>query len=191
MSDTPDYAALVNLFPILRNCVDGCGEVTLTVEEAERIRSLGFVADAGRWKVPPLPFELVRDNPLLENLSIGWDTYHAENPVTAANGTRKDVEVRRNKIGSEYGFQAPVTPDRISAINNPIPTRTRVSQWNDPQVLALSLKIQGAIQRHGGQIAKRRLQQRFWRYPARIFNQALERLVIRGQVILTNNCFPA
>src|SRR5713226_911128 len=86
MWPTPDYATLVKLLPILRNCVDGCGEVTLTVEEAERIQSLGFAAEAGRWKVPPVPPELVRDNPLFECLSIGWNPAQAE---ATPNGAKR------------------------------------------------------------------------------------------------------
>ena len=78
MSTIPDYAALVKLLPILRNLVDGCGEVTLTAEEAAQIRLLGFAAEAGRWKVPPVPPELIQDNPLLEHLSIGWGTCQAD-----------------------------------------------------------------------------------------------------------------
>jgi hypothetical protein len=73
-STSPGYVVLVKLLPTLRNLVDGCGEVTLTADESALIRSLGFPATEGRWKVPPLPFELVRDNQLLEHLSIGWDS---------------------------------------------------------------------------------------------------------------------
>ena len=72
LSTPPDYVALVKLLPALRNLVDACGEVTLTAEEAERILSLGFEAQSGRWKCPPLPPELTRDNSLLEPLSAKW-----------------------------------------------------------------------------------------------------------------------
>src|SRR5262249_2164617 len=78
MNAPPDYAALVKLLPALRTLVDACGEVTLTAYEAERIGSLGFDANAGRWHVPPVPPELVRDNPLLEHLSVGWETPRVE-----------------------------------------------------------------------------------------------------------------
>jgi hypothetical protein len=93
MSATSDYAALVKLFPILQDCVDGCGEATLTVEEADRIQSLGFAAEAGRWKVPPLPFELVRDNPLIEYLSIGWNPAQAEATPNGPNTKNQSCEV--------------------------------------------------------------------------------------------------
>lgn len=74
MSIGPNYERLVKLFPILHNLVDGCGEVILSEEEATRIQELGFPGvAAGRWKVPPVPPDLVRDNQLLEHLSIGWD----------------------------------------------------------------------------------------------------------------------
>jgi hypothetical protein len=67
MNSGPEYAALVKLLPTLRVLPDALGWTILTDEEGGKIRSLGFPAKAGRWKTPPLPFELVRDNPLLEN----------------------------------------------------------------------------------------------------------------------------
>jgi hypothetical protein len=89
MSTTPDYAALVKLLPTLRCLVDGCGEVTLIADEAALIRSLGFDAHAGRWRVPPVTPELVRDNPLLENLSIGWES--------ALDATQRRVIIKRRR----------------------------------------------------------------------------------------------
>jgi|SRR5437588_8465459 len=68
-----DYPGLVKLLPLLRTFPDALGETTLTTEEAAHIRSLGFAAEAGRWKVPPLPPELVSGNQLLENFSTGWN----------------------------------------------------------------------------------------------------------------------
>ncbi len=73
MSGHPDYAALHRLLFVLKRLPDVMGETTLTAEEAARIRSLGFAAEAGPWRVPPLPPELVRDNPLFEGFAVGWN----------------------------------------------------------------------------------------------------------------------
>jgi hypothetical protein len=73
MTATPDYLGLFRLLDLLRTLPDARRETTLTQEEAARIRSLGFAAEAGCWKVPPLPPELVRGNQLFENYSEGWD----------------------------------------------------------------------------------------------------------------------
>jgi hypothetical protein len=141
MSTTPDYTTLVKLFPILRNCVDGCGEVTLTVEEAERIQSLGFTVRAGPWKVPPLPPELVRDNPLLEHLSIGWNPAQAEATPNGANTKNQSCEVAQIIEGNgrsvlaarkAEGIRQPINvsehkADRQATAANrirPAPTRT-------------------------------------------------------------------
>jgi hypothetical protein len=93
MSDTPDYAALVRLFHILRTLVDACGDLTLTADEAAQIRLLGFRAEEGRWRVPPVPFELVAGNPLLEHLSLGWNPAQAEAAPNGANTRNQSCEV--------------------------------------------------------------------------------------------------
>ena len=83
MSTIPNYPALVNLLPLLKSLVDACGEVRLDDDEAAQIRLLGFAAESERWKVPPVPPELVRDNPLFEHLSIGWEVTEAHNYALA------------------------------------------------------------------------------------------------------------
>lgn len=98
MSTTPNYAALVNMVPTLRNLVDACGEVTLTGDEAAFVRSLGFHASDGRWRVPPIPPELVRDNPLLENLSIGWDGRQDVTRPTATINRSPEREITREMV---------------------------------------------------------------------------------------------
>jgi len=70
MSPAHNYAALVKLFKIGRVFPDALGWATLSEEQAEEIRSLGFSADAGRWKSPVLPPELTRYT-IFESLSIG------------------------------------------------------------------------------------------------------------------------
>jgi hypothetical protein len=98
MSTTPDYTALVSLLPILRSLVDGCGEVTLTPDESALIRSLGFPATEGRWKVPPVPTELVRDNPLFEHLSIGWDSRQEVTQPRATIDRRRKREITSTMV---------------------------------------------------------------------------------------------
>src|SRR5258705_12861566 len=111
-----DYPGLVKLLPLLRILPDALGETMLTTEEAARIRSLGFAAETGRWKVPPLPPELVRGNQLLENFSDGWNRLqddprrasHAQqsasqpipkNPATASERPcRVSVSLLRNQV---------------------------------------------------------------------------------------------
>jgi len=83
MSTTPNYSALVKLLPLLKNLVDGCGEVRLDDDEAAQIKLLGFAPDSRRWQVPPVPPELVRNNPLFEHLSIGWEATEAHNYALA------------------------------------------------------------------------------------------------------------
>jgi len=48
-------------------------------------------------------------------------------------------------------------------------------------------KIVEAVERNGGEITRRRLQQRFWRFRASIFNQALGYLARRGRITLDCN----
>lgn len=146
MSTTPNYAALVKLLPTLRSLVDGCGEVTLIADEAAKIRSLGFQAEEGRWKAPPVPPELVRDNPLIENLSIGW-------------GNRQDVTQPSTTIKRR--------PER---------------EITSSMVAEVSQKILRALENAGGQMQKRKLQVKFWRYPRMAFHEALRNLA-SGQLI--------
>jgi hypothetical protein len=147
MSPTPNYVALVKLLPTLRNLVDACGEVTLTADEAApQIRMFGFQGEEGRWRVPPVPPELVRDNPLLENLAIGWDS-------------RRDVAQRNATIKRRSEREI---------------TRRMVAE--------IAQKILRAVESAGGQIQKRKLQAKFWRYPRMAFQEALRNLV-SGQLI--------
>jgi hypothetical protein len=117
MSDTPDYVTLVKLLPILRNLVDGCGEVTLTADEAAQIRLLGFRAEEGRWRVPPVPPELVADIPLLENLSIGWNPAQVEATHNGANTKNQSCEVARIIEGNGRSVLAAM---KVEGIRQPI-----------------------------------------------------------------------
>lgn len=113
MSTTPDYVNLVKLFPVLRNLVDGCGEVILTVEGAARIRLLGFRAEEGRWKVPPVPPELVRDNNLLEHLSIGWNPRRVEATPNEVNTKSQSCSRAPIIEGSDRSVVAATKADGI------------------------------------------------------------------------------
>ncbi len=174
MSATPDYAALVKLFPILRNCVDGCGEVTLTADEAAQIRLLGFRAEEGRWSVPPVPPELVADNPLLENLSIGWNTRQNPSQPISTNGSRQE-----SKSG------VPQTPARTSDVQ-PGP----MDRWQTTEregLTELNQRILRAVKNAGGRIFKRQLQKKFWRFRAKAFSAALCELFHDGSLSLEGN----
>jgi hypothetical protein len=121
MSDAPDYAALVRLFPVLRNCVDGCGEVTLTVEEAAQIRLLGFPAEEGRWKVPPVPPESVRDNPLLEHLSIGWGIRRDFVRPLSTDAVQRERQTEKREASTTSKTRYGLTEASASALK-PLPT---------------------------------------------------------------------
>ena len=95
MSSAPNYSSLVQLLKIGRVFPDSVGWATLTEEQAEEIRSLGFSAAVGRWKSPLLPPELTRDT-IFESLSIGWDPRRANaQPLPAGAGTRESVTQAR------------------------------------------------------------------------------------------------
>jgi hypothetical protein len=177
MSNAPDYAALVRLFPVLRNLVDACGEVTLTAEEAAQIRLLGFPAEEGRWRVLPVPNELVRDNPLLENLSIGWDPRKSPGQITVANE-------RRQRSSSAV----PHTPARTSDDHPHLIDGG--TTWQDPlqeELAELQSKILWATEKVGGRILKRQLQKKFWRFRAEAFGTALSDLIRGGTLRLEVN----
>ena len=100
-----DYVGLVKLLPLLHQLVDATGEVHLTEEESARIRALGFAAHAGKWHVPPLPPELVADNDLLRNLSLGWIAYPP--PQILASGQEISSD------DASHGGLPAATPSRI------------------------------------------------------------------------------
>jgi hypothetical protein len=178
-----NYAALARLLPLLRNLVDACGDVWLTDGEAARIRALGFSAQVGRWRVPPLPPELVAGNPLLEPLSIGW-----EPPPPLRGHTFSEVSRGAGRLVTAARPQALVTPQPTTA------TAESYGEWprvdgprsssgelirSDAEVAA---KVLAALRNAGGRVSKRRVQQKLWRFPAAVVNQALNSLASRGLV---------
>jgi hypothetical protein len=173
------YAALLELLPTLHHLVDACGEVWLTGEEAARIEKLGFPAQAGRWHVPPVPPELVAGNPLLEHLSIGWRP-----PQTAAqppsDNPSSEVLGREEPVAPQVQLESEASAGQQSQT---LPMRSSsTSAVGDSVIEQLETKILAVIERHGGQVHKRRLQQTLWRFPAAAFNQAIESLVHREAV---------
>ena len=181
MGLTPDYATLVKLLLVLRRLPDATGETTLTPEESAKVRSLGFTAESGRWKCPPLPPQLTRDNPLLEPLSAGWDERAplqaiAKNEATGETGVANqqsgEVRVSRRlpaETVPEYRKTERPTPQPRTAVDS-----ARIEE--------AASKIVATLQRAGKPIPKRRLQQLLWRYPATIFTSAL-RMAERRQHI--------
>ena len=177
----PDYLNLVKLLLVLHNLVDACGEVVITFQEASKIRALGFPAEPGRWKCPPLPPELTRDNPLLEPLSVGW-------------GERTPLQaIPKNECPREIGAASPRRGEARTSRRHPVvtvperhkcerPTPQPRTAPDSARIEEAASKIVAALQRAGEPIPKRRLQQLLWRYPATIFTLAL-RMAERRQHI--------
>jgi hypothetical protein len=183
MSAAPDYASLLTLLPSLRVFPDALGWTTLMAEEAAKIRSLGFSADAGPWKVPAVPPRLTRDTPF-ESLSAGWN----DRPSWRATPGSEDRQ-KTKTISEQYG-EAPSAPHRSVKAGDvrpehykagrPAPSREDL----DPnRIEEAATKVVEAIKREGGEINRRRLQQKLWRYRAPIFNQALRLLARCSQQI--------
>ena len=183
LSTPRDYGALVKLLPVLRNLVDGCGEVTLAAEEAECIRSLGFEAQSGRWKCPPLPPDMTRDNPLLERLSVGWGEWTPQEVIPKNESTR-ETGTTNHRSGESPGSQRnPVEwlPERNKIAQ---PTQQPRTEPDPARIEEVASKILKTLQRRGRPIPKRRLQQLLWRYPATVFNLALRTAERRQHIFL-------
>jgi hypothetical protein len=230
MSTAPDYGSLVERLFTLKRLPDAVGETTLTPEEASDIRSLGFHAKAGPWKVPALPPELTRDT-IFETLSIGWrgeyrpwwrwmtDTHGRSIPPNGTGTRHETPRVSQAPAGSSgteprnvRGSSQPVpavssnreraTPiglnreaaaQEMSAlavdacreqprINAPMPPSRQSLEADQKLVKECASKIVAAAQAAGGEIDRRRVQQKLWRYKAKIFHQALTYLAKRGRV---------
>lgn len=182
---SPDYAALVKLLPTLKHLVDALGDVILMPGEAEKIQTYGFAAHPGRWPVPPVPPELVAGNGLLEHLASRWDPFWA---------------LRRSVEEPVEDTHAALSPDAAvpAAVSAAPPTNTgvaiRVSQHDLQSKLAsprtdrrepntVQIQILRLLERHGGQMRRRLLQQKCWRRTREEFNDALADLVERQVVI--------
>ncbi len=181
MRPTPDYATLVKLLLVLRRLPDATGETTLSPEEAAAIRSLGFTAESGRWKCPPLPPQLTRDNPLLEPLSVGWGERTPLQAIPKNEGAQEIRAANQRKGGARVSRRHPVeaVPERHKT-ERPSPQPRAAA--DSARIEEAASKIVATLQRAGKPVPKRRLQQLLWRYPATIFTSAL-RMAERRQHI--------
>lgn len=195
MSSAPDYAALLKLLPVLRNWVDATGEVTLTDEEAERVRSLGFTdARAGRYRFRPFPYELVADT-LFEFLSIGWDSRqvwsnsHRTAAPPATPQTRPEIrDLPSQSLGSgkvHHAKEGDHPRPQPPASEKPPETEEgrEAEEARKAEVVWVARKIAKAVRKGGGRLAKRRAQQRLSRHRG-IFKEALKELTSRGLVVV-------
>ena len=186
MKPTPNYATLVKLLPILRRLPDAVGETTLTSEEAAKIRSFGFAANGGRWKCPPLPPPLTRDNPLLEPLSVGWSEQSVLPAISRIEGIRES-ETARQQVGEvRVTKQPPSKPIDVCPGQNEV---KRVAppyrEDQDAQLVKeLLSKMRERAKKSDRPMRRRRWQQLYWRYPAKIFNRAFAIMVRDRRIFL-------
>src|SRR6266852_5301260 len=174
MRIAPNYATLVKLLPVLHRLPDATGETTLTPEEAAKIRSFGFTAESGRWKCPPLPPQLTRDNPPLEPLSAGWNDRSVLPAIPRIEGSRESETARQPSGEPRVTPQPPVKPIYVCLGQHKVeePVRAYKEDPDAKLVEKLLLKMRDRAQRTDRPILRRRLQQLYWRYPAKIFNRA-------------------
>jgi hypothetical protein len=184
---TPDYESLVRLLPTLHNLVDACCEMMITAEEASKIRSLGFSADAGRWKCPPLPPNLTRDNPLLEPLSVAWDLRsRLQEAPNSERSMAPQAACQQDRHAHLTWQQRSVEAVDLSIGHckpeRPVQLLGAGPDWE--RIEEVASKIEETLVRSGKPLTKRRLQQRLWRYPATVFNAALTRLSRQQRILL-------
>ena len=189
----PDYWGLVlRVLPSLRNfgyvCA-ACPELTISEEEASKIRALGFGAEAGRWKVPRVPFQLVADTSL-EYLSVGWDSRKTDAQPIRENGRVPALPPERN------GRHPDILPEHLPRDWD---TRTQESEDENPRTPTQEpakfeetlRKVIRVIQTAGGRAQVRRVQQGSWRavkpFGAPLFRQVLRELLARGVVRMDGN----
>lgn len=164
MNDIPDYAALAKMIWKLRRWPDALAETMLDPEEALQIRSLGFVAEPGPWKVPAIPPEVVAYHRLPEHLSNGWDSRRQQT-------WQEDARTRERA-------------ERV--VSKPAEVENQSNREAEP-VKEASRKILRIVETNGGRIGKRRLQQGAHRLGAQLFHQAFEELVGRQIVKMERN----
>lgn len=186
MSPTPDYTSLVKLLPVLRRLPDATGETTVTPEEAAKIRSFGFTAASGKWKCPPLPPQLTRDNPLLEPLSAGWNDRSVFPAIPRIEGSRESRTARQEGGEARVTQQPPVKPIDVCPGQHKV-ERSFLSNQEAPDselVEKLLSKMRARAQKADRPMRRRRLQQLYWRYSAPIFNRAFG-IMVRERRIFT------
>jgi hypothetical protein len=159
---TRDYESLVRLLPTLRNLVDACGEVMLTSEEASKIRSLRFSAEAGRWKCPPLPPHLTRDNPLLEPLSAGWDERSLldEAPNSGRSMAQRAACQQDRHAHLTRGRSVEAVDMSLGSCEAERPVQLLAAGPDWERIEEAASKIEETLVRSSKPLTKRRLQQR-------------------------------
>jgi hypothetical protein len=168
----PNFAGLVALLPTLRHLVDTSATVTLELEEAERIRMMGFDARPGPWWVPPLPADLVAGNPLLEPLANNVDPFWRSRQSESERSHRTEI-VEQTPLESALATGGGETPGGA----------TEPSEISDPAASNMeSVAILSAINRAGGCVERRKLQKKLWRMGAMAFNHGLEFLKHQGLI---------
>lgn len=168
---SPDHADLVELLAKFGRVVDTCGYVTLTSEQARVLRSLGFpdAAGAGRWKVPTLPvtpeaLPAIR-NPLQQSVAVERVPPRVARP-------RLEPEVRDHPRPETPPEKEPSSTEEAG----------EAEEARTAEVVRVGRKILKAIEKAGGQIPRRLLQQKLHRFPAAIFHEALNELARRGLI---------
>lgn len=66
----PNFVRLIPTLHSLRRFPDAVGQTVITAAEAASIRACGFEAQAGRWRCPKLPADLVREDWMLGPLAM-------------------------------------------------------------------------------------------------------------------------
>ena len=162
ISPERDFQKLVEFLVRLTRVPDGLGDTRLTEDEAARIRELGFPAEAGPWRVPPLPHRLVAGG-LFESLADRWREQENREYLNGDAATSEPCEVE---------IQLPDYPAR------------KLHQVEESPSTDDEIRILTSVRRHGDCVKKRVLQKLFWRMRASRFNAALESLTQRRVVLL-------
>lgn len=190
MNTTPDYPGLAKMIPGLRHWPDALSETVLDAEEAQRIQSFGFAAEAGKWKIPPISPELVVINHLPEHLSIGWDSRKIDAQPISGNEQVRTLPPERN------GRHPDSLPEHSLG---GVDTRRQESEdenlctpLQEPAKFEETLrKVVRVIQTAGGRARVRRVQQGSWRATKQIgaplFREVLRELLARGIVRMDGN----
>jgi len=156
--------------PTLRVFPDALGWTTLTVEEADKIQSLGFSSESGRWKVSALPPELTCDTPF-ESLSVGWYTRSWPQLVpTSAKPQEREIQVGSPLEAAVKAELSAITSDSapkpLGCERDPCPSTSTAT----PKVAP---KIRRARHNRSKAIAERQFMEKLRRLPSAVPGQAL------------------
>lgn len=185
MLKQPNYLGLVALLPTLHRLVDAGGKVILEPNEVEQIRALGFHADAGPWRVPRLPANLVAGNPLLEPLGDDVDSFWT--PSSEASAETLQARQPAETPPDVLDVMSPGARASSSTTASPRSSEAKTTCALEKECAA----ILAAVERAGGSIPKRLLQKKLWRVRADRFNQVIQSLVERGEIYVEGNMLMA